>query len=84
MLGDNRPPMLRASHYADDVAAMLQLVLGREVDLVRDFGFRTETLQPGRWVRGAAREDLLRLRELHAKDYALGASLRGLAELQGC
>ena len=84
VLGDNRPPMLRASHYADDVAAMLKLVLGREVDLVRDFGFRPETLQPGRWVRGAAREDLLRLRELHAKDYELGASLRGLAELQGC
>ncbi len=82
VLSGNRPEMLRASHYAADVADLLKRLFGRDVDLVADFGFRPEALRPGQWVQRASRQDLLRLRELHAEDYALGAALGRRAALQ--
>ncbi|MEZ6038480.1 MAG: hypothetical protein R3F29_13435 [Planctomycetota bacterium] len=74
VLGDNRPKMLRASHYAADVADMLEQVTGRRFDLVRDFGFDPGSLRPGRWVVGADRSELLRLRELNHHDHELCAT----------
>lgn len=71
VLGDNRPPLLRASCYAEDVGGMLRQVLGVPVDLVRDHGFDPRTLRPGRWLGEATREDLLRIQQLHASDYEL-------------
>lgn len=73
VLAGNRPRMLRASHYAEDVGEMLAALLGERFDLVRDFGFDPSTFRPGRWLRGVARDELLRLRDLNARDYELVA-----------
>ncbi|MCB9877268.1 MAG: hypothetical protein H6835_06655 [Planctomycetes bacterium] len=74
VLGDDRPPMLRASSYAADVGAMLELVTGEHFDLVADFGFDPDSLRPGRWVVGADRRELVRLRELNRRDHELCAT----------
>ena len=71
VLAANRPTLLHSSNYAADVGSMLHQILGYPVDLVADFGFQPDALRPGRWVAGADRDDILRMRQLNAKDYGL-------------
>ncbi|MCK5940461.1 MAG: hypothetical protein KAI24_00725 [Planctomycetes bacterium] len=79
VLAGNRPTLLSASRYQHDVGGMLEQLLGVRPDLVGDFGFDPDSLRPGRWLAGASREQLLRLRACNQADYRLLAELAPVA-----